>query len=170
MDFNDFQQSKTGDSTWVKRNPIATGAIGLMALFALANSPSIARNMQAMGRVREQSMASGEVVSQLQANQIHIEEQAKIADSRYQSGCVIVVASNDPNSFTSLTAGQPVLDGVRDAPLPPGTLVCDAFGNTARINDQSVADAFAFTGNKEVIQEAIERNQVEAQFTAPEVE
>ena len=61
------------------------------------------------------------------------EAQAAIALQRYKDGCVMVVAMSHPGFYTSLTEGEPVLDRIRKKPLPVGTIVCDANGNTAKI-------------------------------------
>lgn len=171
MDFKDYQSQNKPN--WIKRNPVAAGAIALMALAAAANFPTIAQNVQATGRVREKAMENSELNQQLQATSLFTEQQAAIAEQRYSSGCVLVVATNDPSKFTSLTEGQPVLDAVRGVPLPAGTVVCDAFGNTARIvsvDGQPVAGEFAFTGNKQVVEEAIAASNANAEVNLPNIE
>jgi hypothetical protein len=171
MDFKDYQAQNTPN--WIKRNPVAAGAIALMVLAAAANFPTIAQNMQATGRVREKAMENSELNQQLQATSLFTEQQAEIAEKRYSEGCVLVVASNDPSKFTSLSEGQPVLDAVRGVPLPAGTVVCDAFGNTARIIDQDgnpVAGELAFTGNKQVVEEAIAASNADAETSLPNIE
>jgi hypothetical protein len=123
MNFKDYQSQTK--SNWVKRNPVAAGAIALMALAAAFNYPTIAQNMKATGRVREKALVNSELTQQLEATNIFAEQQAAIAEQRYSDGCIVVVASNDPTKFTSLTEGQPVLDAVRGVPLPTNTIVCD---------------------------------------------
>ncbi|MBD2054795.1 hypothetical protein H6F88_01940 [Oculatella sp. FACHB-28] len=172
MDFKDYQaQSK---SHWIKRNPISSAAIALMVLAGAANYSTISQNMQATGRVREKAMEHSEFNQQLQATSLFVEQQAEIAEQRYSEGCVLVVASNDPTKFTSLTEGQPVLDSVRNVPLPAGTVVCDVFGNTARIvslDGQPVASEFAYTGNKQLVDDAIAAsNAADAEINQPNIE
>lgn len=171
MDFKDYQAQNTPN--WIKRNPVAAGAIALMTLAAALNFPTIAKNMEATGRVREKALVNSEVNQQLQATSLFTEQQAAIAEQRYSAGCVLVVATNDPSKFTSLSEGQPVLDAVRGVPLPTGTVVCDAFGNTARIIDQDgnpVAGEFAFTGNKQVVEDAIAASNADAETSLPNIE
>ncbi|MBD1871232.1 hypothetical protein H6F95_28785 [Cyanobacteria bacterium FACHB-471] len=118
-------------------------------------------------------MENSELNQQLQATSLFVEQQAEIAEKRYSGGCVLVVASDDPSKFTSLTEGQPVLDAVRGVPLPAGTVVCDAFGNTARIvsvDGNPVAGEFAFTGNKQVVEEAIAASNADAEINQPNIE
>lgn len=171
MDFKDFQTQNKPN--WVKRNPVAAGAIALMALAAALNYPTIAQNMETTGRVREKAMENSELNQQLQATSLFVEQQAAIAEKRYIDGCILVVATNAPDQFTSLTEGQPVLDAVRGVPLPVGTVVCDAYGNTARIVDQGgspVAGEFAYTGSKQVVQDAIAASNADAEINQPNVE
>ncbi|BAZ39444.1 hypothetical protein NIES4101_53970 [Calothrix sp. NIES-4101] len=97
--------------------------------------------------------------------------QEKIAESRFKKGCVIVVAQKAPDKFTSLTEGFPVIDWVRQTPLPAGTVVCDANGNTAiieRRNGKPVVGKTAYTGNQELINKA--KKKANAQYRVPNVE
>lgn len=67
---------------------------------------------------------------------------------------MIVVAENAPEYYTGLSLGKPVIDAVRKEPLSPGTVVCDANGNTGVINKENHVDDMAFTGNIQLIEEA----------------
>ncbi|MBD2092565.1 hypothetical protein H6F67_22205 [Microcoleus sp. FACHB-1515] len=123
-----------------------------------------------MGQVRQIAQQNAAAQMQLQATEQANQQRAKIAESRYQSGCVVVVAMNAPDHFTSITENQPVLDSVRRVPLPVGTVVCDVNGNTAVLADNGagtpVATQLAFTGNKTVIESAL--RGVPAQFNPPQ--
>jgi len=74
----------------------------------------------------------------------------------------MVVSMSHPDHYTSLSEGQPVLDRVRKTPLPKGTIVCDANGNTARIvlgiNKKPVVGEVAFTGDRTVVETARKRH------------
>ncbi|NEQ27820.1 MAG: hypothetical protein F6K28_54250, partial [Microcoleus sp. SIO2G3] len=70
--------------------------------------------------------------------------------------------------YTSLSEGQPVIDRVRQTPLPAGTIVCDANGNTARIVpgvNRQVVGELAFTGNQKIVQAA--RKRASARYALP---
>lgn len=171
MEFKQYQSQNRPH--WIKRNPVPSAAIALMILAAAVNFPTIAQNMEATGRVRESAMVNSEVNQQLQASSLFVEQQAAIAEQRYSAGCVLVVATNDPSKFTSLSEGQPVLDAVRGVPLPTGSIVCDAFGNTARIiaqDGEPVAGEFAFTGNKQVVEDAIASSNADAEINQPNIQ
>ncbi|NDJ21001.1 hypothetical protein GS682_04940 [Nostoc sp. B(2019)] len=90
---------------------------------------------------------------------------AKVAEARYTKGCRLVVAKRSPGQFTTLTEGRPVFDRVRNAPLPAGTVVCDAYGNTARIIEGNVVGEIAFTGNQAVIDKVVKRSK--ARYSSP---
>lgn len=129
------------------------------------------------------------------------DEDAAIAEDRYQNGCVMVVASNSPEHYSALTPGQPVIDGARNVPLAVGTTVCDALGGTGVIVPMTDAEGneirgymqvsrdaqgiswqvvedpagsavpviglYAFTGDREVVQQAIAANGTSAQLIQP---
>lgn len=126
-------------------------------------------------------MQTASVIQNLDRQRIQTEEelkiqqemadlQAKIASNRYRNGCVIVVAQKAPDKFTSLTEGHPVIDWVRKTPLPAGTIVCDANGNTAVIekrNGKPVIGKTAFTGDRQLINQA--RKNANANYRVPNI-
>lgn len=139
----------------IKRNPIPTAfGIGIVASLLISQG-NIRENAKTLGEVREMAQANTAKEMRLRASQQASEGQAEIAEQRYQKGCLAVVAQSDPSAFTSLTEGQPVLDRVRKVPLPLGTLICDAYGNTGKIIPDSqgnpVVGELAFTGNSDLV-------------------
>lgn len=152
----------------IKRNPISTAfVIGIISCFALSSS-NIQQNMESINQVRDISQQNIKSEMKLRASQQTTEAQAEIANDRYNNGCVMVVAMKDPKSYTSLSENQPVLDRVRKTPLPPGTIVCDANGNTGKIvliDGQPVVGEMAFTGNKNLVTHA--RKRFTARYALP---
>lgn len=145
---------------WIERNPMnAAYFFGFCVCLAIA-SPNIKANMAAMGEVQKLTQDNNTKQMWLMASQQSIESQAEIADSRYKSGCIMVVASNSPDSLTALEEGKPVLDAARKRPLPSGAVVCDGFGNTGVIvktRKTPVVGEMAFTGNQELVDAAKKR-------------
>lgn len=158
---------------WLNRRPeLGFFVFGLSICFALSAN-NIKANLDAMGQLQTSVRQNTAYEMRLKASEQSAQAQAEIAEQRYKTGCVFVVASNDPNSYTSLTEGQPVLDRVRRKPLPVGTIVCDANGNTARIvqgEDKPVVGEIAFTGNQNVIDRARARRRSKARYTQPNQE
>ena len=156
----------------IKRNKVSAAfGIAILGCFAL-NSGEIQKNMTVVGKVREIAQLNAAKDMQLRVSQQQTQMQAEIANEPYQNGCLIVVTIADPTQLTSLNEGQPVLDGASKVPLPLGTIVCDAHGNTAKIipdaNGNPVAGEIAFTGNREIVESA--RNKSQARYTLPTVE
>lgn len=117
-----------------------------------ASSNDISRNMRSLSLTRE-VIASNTNQQRLLEEQLALEKsQAVIAKARYQNGCTIVVAVNSPRNLATLVEGEPVLDRTTKKPLPAGTVVCDANGQTGVIiaNDQKqlVVGRMAFTGDR----------------------
>jgi hypothetical protein len=145
---------------WLERNPMnAVYFLGICVCLAIA-SPSIKANMTAMGEVQKLAQENSARQMRLMATQQFVESQGEIADSRYKSGCIMVVASNSPDSLTALEEGKPVLDAARKRPLPSGAVVCDGFGNTGvivKIDKTPVVGEMAFSGNQELVDAAKKR-------------
>ncbi len=145
----------------IKRNPVSAAfGVGILACLAISNG-NIQQNMRSLSAVREEAQRNNASDMMLHASQEAAQQQAEIAKSRYKAGCVMVVAMKDPNYYTSLTEGQPVLDRIRHTPLPAGTIVCDANGNTAKIvkvNGQPVVGELAYTGDQSVVEAARKRH------------
>lgn len=142
------------------RKPEILIGVAISATF-LMSLPRIMQNSAANDRVAQQIFLSNEEQSKLDASLEDKAAKAKVAEQRYQTGCLIVSSINAPGKLTALTNQAPVVDPITKAPLPIGTVVCDAAGNTAELvqgyGGRSVADRFAFTGNRQVINEALRR-------------
>lgn len=146
----------------IKRHPVSAAfGVGIIGCLALS-SGNIQKNMDSFAAVRDVAQKNNQADMMLHTNQEAAEAQAEIAKQRYQSGCVMVVSMQHPDSYTSLTEGQPVLDRVRKTPLPAGTVVCDANGNTARtvpgMNKIPVVGELAFTGDRQIVEAARKRH------------
>ena len=145
---------------WLKCNPMnAVYFLGFCMCLEIA-SPNIKANMTAMGEMQKLAQDNSTKQMRLMATQQSIESQAEIANSRYKSGCIMVVASNSPNTLTALEDGRPVMDAARNRPLSAGAVVCDGFGNTGvivKVGNKPVVGKMAFTGNQNLIDAAKKR-------------
>jgi hypothetical protein len=143
----------------IKRQPVKAGLICIIVVSGFSSFGNLSQNMQTAGAVKKIADENSANEMKLQVAKDHEDEQAKIAEKRYASGCIMIVAGTDENSFTSLSEGYPVVDKIRRKPLPTGSVVCDANGNTGvmiRQKDangqlQTVVGYVAFTGNKAVV-------------------
>ena len=154
----------------IQRNPVPSLLLAGVLASLLFSKDNIRQNASAIDGARQITQQNTANQLQLQAIEQSTQQRAKIAAARYQAGCVVVVALNAPNQFTSITEGQPVLDRARNVPLPVNTVVCDAIGNTAVIapgpDGTPVASQLAFTGDRSVVEAAI--NGVPAQLHLPQ--
>ena len=145
---------------WLNCNPMTSvWFLGLCVCFVFSYS-NLKANMTAMGEVQKLAQENSARQMRLMATQQFVESQGEIADSRYKSGCIMVVASNSPDSLTALEEGKPVLDAARKRPLPSGAVVCDGFGNTGvivKIDKTPVVGEMAFSGNQELVDAAKKR-------------
>lgn len=120
----------------------------------------IQQNMQSLSVARE-TIAVNENKQRLLNEQFQREQQsAKIAEQRYKSGCVMVVAASSPRNLATLVKGEPIFDRTTKKPLPLNTVVCDGIGNTGVIvqsSDGLVVGQMAFTGNRELAIDTIRK-------------
>ncbi|WP_445634497.1 hypothetical protein NSTC745_06320 [Nostoc sp. DSM 114161] len=150
---------------YLRRNPmVAVFFFGLCVCFALS-SGNIKSQWNAAAILQQKAQENTSKQWNLALSQQQAEEAAKIAEARYTKGCKLVVSKKSPNNFTTLTEGKSIFDRARNAPLPVGTVVCDAYGNTAKIVEGEVVGEIAFTGNQAVIDKVVKRSK--AKYSSP---
>lgn len=95
-------------------------------------------------------------------------EQAEIANARYKT-CLPVVGEtmrNGTHYFSGIQKGVVIHDRITGRPLVKGTIICDAFGQTASVGADGTPQHFAFTGDRDVIQARLKRFRG-SQFSQP---
>jgi hypothetical protein len=80
----------------IRRNPIGAMFIGGIAISLIFSQGNIRQNASAIDGARQIAQANAANQLQLQATEQANQQRAKIAESRYQSGCVVVVALKRP--------------------------------------------------------------------------
>ncbi|MEH2279536.1 MAG: hypothetical protein V7K40_33365 [Nostoc sp.] len=121
------------------------------------SSGDIQRNMGAIADIK-QSIAQNSTQQTMLEQQFEFEkEQATIADARYKSGCLPIVATVYRHKYVTIVAGKVIFDRITLNPLPKGTVVCDANGNTGVIGDQGAVDGIAFTSNRDLVATRLKR-------------
>lgn len=138
--------------------------------------PSLGGLGQLSGQISEARTEAKRISAdmvELKLSQQEAEQKAAVAIKRYEYGCIPVV-SPDQRQYVSLIENSPVVDTSSGVPLPAGSLVCDAHGNTAELVDDdsdpttaAIAQSFAFTGRKEVIEFRLQQYQG-ARYSMPQ--
>jgi hypothetical protein len=128
------------------------GVAFVAAIPSLGNANSTLADFQSM---RDQSNADMATHADLMLQQDSAKAMAEIANERYTVlGCQPVVNWGQTD-WVSLVENEVVLDPETQFPIPAGTIVCDANGNTAIMQHNAeglpVAQSFAFTGDREVV-------------------
>jgi hypothetical protein len=160
---------------WAKANPLLAIALLVTPLVLLNGGVDSASDFFQQGQtLRTERKALQQQQIQLEIAQDAAAQLEAIAIGRYESGCILVTALNQPDQFVSIVENMPVLDRATQSPLPAGTAVCDANGNTALLTNKDingevipVASNLAFTGDRDVIEAAIESQQVTAEYSQP---
>jgi hypothetical protein len=84
-----------------------------------------------------------------------LSELDKIAQERFQKGCLLLSAGKYPNfSFPVVEEGKRVL--IKNQSLPNGTIVCDVQGGTATIRDGKMSN-LASTANRSLVGKTIKK-------------
>ncbi|MBW4677693.1 MAG: hypothetical protein KME52_27945 [Desmonostoc geniculatum HA4340-LM1] len=143
--------------TWRKhKTSIAFGSIVLISL--AFSSGDISRNMQSISSIKSQIADQSERQTKLEQQYQFEEEQSKIADARYEKGCLPVVSGSYPNiRYVSIFKGQSLTDRHTGKALPSGTVICDGQGNTGAIEGSGTVGAIAFTGNRDMVAKRLKR-------------
>lgn len=154
-------------------NPVHAAFAVALVVVAI---PSLGNLREFNSDVKQARMTAnriGDDMTELSLAQQEAEQKSEVAEQRYKDGCLPVVSPSQTD-YVTLIKNQPVIDSGSGAPLPDGTVVCDAHGNTATlVNDDdddstpAVAQAFAFTGNKAVVDERL-RNFQGARYSMPQ--
>jgi hypothetical protein len=131
-------------------------AVGLL-LTAVPSLGNFRDFTSSVGEARADAKRIGQDMTELQLSQQEAEQKNAIAVERYRSGCLPVVTP-DQSQYVSLVLNSPVIDSASGAPIPVGSVVCDANGNTGVIVDDDqdettpgVTQKMAFTGDKAII-------------------
>ncbi|MBD1876241.1 hypothetical protein H6F75_22400 [Nodosilinea sp. FACHB-131] len=106
---------------------------------------------------RAEASRIGDDMTELTLSQQEQAQKNEVAIARYETGCIPVV-SVDQQRYVSLVLNLPVIDSASNQPIPVGSMVCDAHGNTGVITDDDsdpttpgVTQKMAFTGDKTLV-------------------
>jgi hypothetical protein len=162
------------DSRFIKRNKASLlwGCL-MLASLALASN-DIKANLQELSETKQLIREDGAKIQQLERQTDLEKEQARLAEKRYQSGCLLLV--NRDGTFTNLAQGLIVVDPIRKTALPKGTVICDTNGNTGVLQPRDfdrdgkwtvvIADT-AFTGNRNLVDRSVERFRNRSSYASP---
>ncbi len=131
---------------------------GLAVVAAIPSLGNAQGTMTQFQEMREQSAKDVAAHAELMLDQEAAKAAAEIANERYLTGCQPVVDWAQVH-YVSLVEHEVVIDPITKFPVPKGTVVCDANGNTAIIqeNEQGwpVAQSFAFTGDQGIVRQRL---------------
>lgn len=134
------------------------GATVASAIPSIGNFQNFSSDVQ---QARVEADRIGKDMTELKLAQQEQEQKELIALERYQQGCLPVVDSSGAN-YVTLVLNMPVIDRASGHPLPVGSIVCDAHGNTGVIVDDDtdhttpgVVQRMAFTGDRQAIDVAL---------------
>lgn len=132
---------------------------GLLVIGAIASIPSIQKHQARTDLIRA-DIKQREAKAEALDRQLEYEQrQAEVANKRYKS-CLPVVGDeyrNGTHYFTGLKEGDKPKDRITGKYLPTGTVICDAHGTTAVIDDNGAATYTAYTGDRDIVQARLKR-------------
>lgn len=85
-------------------------------------------------------------------------QQSKIADQRYQNGCLPLVRGKHPKlTYAPIVANSVPVDRHTGTSYPKGTVVCDSNGATGIIDSTGAIASVAVTPNRDVVASRLKR-------------
>ena len=112
-----------------------------------------------MDAVRQEVSQNQQQIDALEREAELEKTQDAIAVERYKN-CLPVVGENYKNGthyFAGLDSGLIPVDRITGKAFPKGTVICDAHGSTAVINQSGEITFPAYTGNRDVVQKRLQR-------------
>jgi hypothetical protein len=125
-------------------------------LTILFDLPHILRQIGLSADLRSTAEAQNQKHNEMKLSQQAADDASDIAKERYQNGCLVILSKTDKNQYASIVEGKAVNDKSGSL-IPQNTIVCDGYGNTAKIatvNGIPVATQVAFTGDRQAIAKA----------------
>ena len=141
---------------------------GLLIIGAIASIPSIQKHQARTDLIRADIKARESRAEALLRQLEYEQRQAEVANKRYKS-CLPVVGEeyrNGTHYFTGLKKGDKPKDRITGDYLPTGTVICDAHGTTAVINQDGAVSYTAYTGDRDVVQARLKRFK-NSQYSQP---
>ena len=124
---------------------------------AIPSLSNIGNFTSKVSTARAEASRIGDDMTELTLSQQEQAQKNEVAIARYQNGCIPVVSA-DQLRYVSLLLNTPVLDSASGQPIPVGSIVCDAHGNTGVITDDDsdpntpgLTQKMAFTGDKKLV-------------------
>jgi len=129
---------------FTKTDVVFIGALTTVAAFAI---PGFVDSQVRFNAIRAKYAENQEVM-----------QQSKIADQRYQNGCLPLVRGKHPNlTYAPIVAGEMPVDRHTGSPYPENTVVCDSNGATGVINATGAIASVAVTPNRDVVAARLKR-------------
>lgn len=120
---------------------------GIILAIGILSIPSCVENHRQIKVLREEYSANQQV-----------EQMSRIADKRYQDGCLPLVRGTHPNlTYASIVAGQRPVDRHTGDPYAPNTVVCDSNGATGIIDENGEISSVVVTQNRDVVAKRLKR-------------
>ncbi len=141
---------------------------GLLIIGAIASIPSIQKHQARTDLIRADIKARESRAEALLRQLEYEQRQAEVANKRYKA-CLPVVGEeyrNGTHYFTGLKEGDKPKDRITGDYLPTGTVICDAHGTTAVINQDGAVSYTAYTGDRDVVQARLKRFK-NSQYSQP---
>jgi len=133
-----------------KVEAVIMGIIGLAVVGSLSN---VGKTFNQFDELKTKNLQSTNTINLLNQEEKSLQQQAKVANNRYKTGCLVLVKGTHPNLFYSnLAVGEIPTDRHTNKPLVQGTIVCDSQGATAVIQGDGSIGSLAVTNNRSVIE------------------
>lgn len=168
LDFDDLNQtSQTAPKDLISEDRIGQLKVGffglvVVAIFGFGLSQAFSPQTRLMrSEIRDQDQQQTRELTLQQQQQRHGEQSRKIAEERYQDGCLLVYTLDANGNVVSLYEGMAVVDRTTNQPLPNGTTVCDPNGATSVLEDGGKVGVIAVTPDTQLVKQLIQEGKLQ---------
>jgi hypothetical protein len=149
------------NEVFIYRLKLGFFGLAIAATFGVGISQTFSPQARAIRtEVQAQEREQNRQLTLQQQQQRHSTTAGKIAEQRYQDGCLLVRLLDEMGQPISLFEGLVVVDSQTQQPLAQGTVVCDGNGATSSLEAGGRVGTVATTQNLQVVKHAIEQGKV----------
>lgn len=149
------------DETLINRIKLGFFGVIITGCFGIGLAQTFSPQARAIrSEIQTQDKEQSRQLSIAEQQARHGEQSRRIAEQRYQDGCLLVRLNDERGNAISLFEGLIVVDKITQQPLASGTAVCDPNGATSILESGGKVGSVASTPDLKMISELIQQGVI----------